>query len=280
MAITFDAGSGNSVTVDQPLHGYQARISMPIEYYRRADGTYGSYDASSTYDRRKCENAVFEMPAATASACDAFFNNVSYGRGENISLILGASASGFFPFGPDKGDIGTFTVRILDYRASEQLHDPWLYWRREIDLQYISGPTPGYSISDTVDDGSLEIGAVSGIQYPQNGYAASTLYMNKEVVTMNGTSYETDPGTSADEYTSTLLISANKGKAGALVNELIGTVRDNNTTFVAPANNYPFGRDKAANGSFTVQPLTAELVVTHNWYDNFSFPWQMRFVSI
>ena len=276
----------NSATIAKPRYGYTSEISMPLTYAARVGTSYGVNDDSSTYDRRMCRDVTFDLDATDMEELSDLLRDDDKGRGSDLTLQLGASASGFFPFGPDKGDKGNFTVRVTRFDQGGQKHRPWKYWAPSLDIALISAPA--YSITDDLDDGSLQVGSVSGIRYPQTGYDVKNHYAVNNIVTLNSTGQEVDMGNNADDYESVFTFSGNGGKIGSLVAYLVGTARGSDAvTFVAPANNYPFGRDKAANGSFTIQFLysrleanRAILSIVHNGFDQFSFQTRMRFVSI
>lgn len=284
MSITLTDGV-NSAAIANPVYGYRSVLSMPISYAPRRGTSYSTFDASNTYDIRKCIGLSFDLDATDMDELADLLRDTDKGRGETLTLQLGTT-SGFFPFGPDKGDTGNFTVRVTSFMPGGQQHSPWKYWRPTLDLVMVTPPV--YSVSDTLDDGPLQIGTVSGLRYPQGGYEVGVTYSVNNLITQDSAGHSLDMGASADEYDSQFTFSGNTGKMGALVAYLVGTARGNdNVTFAAPANNYPFGRDKAANGNFTVQFLYTEiqnnrvvLEMIHDGFDQWSIPMGMRFVSI
>ena len=55
----------------------------------------------------------------------------------------------FFPFGPDKGDVGNFECRILNRMPTGVLDNPWLYFGNEVEMVMVSAPQ--YAIPVPVD---------------------------------------------------------------------------------------------------------------------------------
>lgn len=273
------------IEIPKPRYGYVSEISMPLTFCRHRGSAYGVFDSGAAYDTRACTGVEFDMSEADMTAFAAFLETSAQGRGETITLRLETN-SGFFPFGPDLGDSGDFTVRILRFVPGGQQHAPWKYWRPTIDMQWISGPAPAYGIVDNMADGTVQLGAVTGLRYPQSGYDVAVRYAEQTIVTLGSDAYAVDNGAGGDEYESEFEFTGNQGKMAALVHELITNVRGGTATYIAPANNYPFGRDKASSGSFTVQMLysaresnSAILSIQHERFDNFSFKTNMRFVS-
>jgi len=257
---------------------------MPIAYASRRGEPYGTFDASTTYDMRKCLGASFDLTQSAMDDLADLLRDTDKGRGEDLTLQLGTT-SGFFPFGPDKGDTGDFTVRVTNFTPGGQRHKPWLYWGPTLDMVMVSNPA--YSVSDDMDDGQLQVGTVTGLRYPQAGYRQSIDYAVQNTVTWDSTGHSLDMGANADGYESDCTFSGNTGKMGALVAYLVGTARGNdNVSFVASANNYPFGVDMGGSGSFTVQFLytareddRVKLRMNHVSFDQWTLDTRMRFVS-
>jgi hypothetical protein len=208
------------------------------------------------------------------------------GRGTDLTLQLGGSPSGFFPFGPDKGDIGNFTVRISRFNPGGQRHRPWKYWKPSIDLSLKTAPA--YSVTDNLDDGTLQIGTVDGLRYPQTGFDVRVNYALNNLTTLDGAGHEINMGAAADDYESFYTFSGNTGKMGALINYLIGTARGSDSvSFIPDTDYYPFGIDKPADLAFNVQFIYTELLanravlrVSHDGFDQMSFRCGMRFISL
>jgi hypothetical protein len=275
--ITFSY-NGNSLSVNTPQYGYESIVSMRLRYAERQDGSIGVFDSGNTYDRRKCNNISFLLNNASSSSFSTFFKSALKGRGNDLNLNLGTN-SGFCPFGPDLGDSGIFVVRCLEYDVGGQLHRPWKWFEPKITLQYISGPTPSYTVVDNNKDGNLQLGTVSYIRYPQDGYKVESNYSIVNIVTNNGSVNEIDLGPTADTYTTEINISASKLKMAAIVKYLVTTGRGNNFNIITQANNYPFGIDKSADGTFTVKLLNPDLKIKHSGYDKYYLNLKVQFIS-
>ena len=284
MSITFTEG-GDSATVDNPEYGYQCEIAMAMTYSKRDNKRYGIFDHGFNYDVRMCRGVTFNCTAADMDSLSDLFRDSDKGRGSNVTLSLGTT-SGFFPFGPDFGDSGDFVVRVVNYDPGGQVTRPWKQYRPKMDILYVSGPSPSYSYSDTLDDGGVQLGSVTGLKWPQTGYKTRPEYAVNNVVTRDGTAHEIDDGAYSDNYINAGGWTGNQGKFATLVNHLTVAVRDSNLSLVTPADHYAFGRDQAASGEMLVQPLYSEirpnnavLSVVHDRFDHFTMPISLRFVS-
>lgn len=283
MSITLSDGT-NTATISNPQHGYESSISMPITLQDVSGALYGTNDDGSTYDMRFCRGLSFLLPAAEMELLADLLRDIDKGRGVDLTLSLGATPSGIFPFLPDKGDVGDFVVRVTRFEPGGQKHAPWMYWTPTLDLALITAPA--YSIVDNHADGSVQIGSVTGIRYPQAGYDVDVSYKLHNLITQASAGQAVDLGAVGDTYESSFVFTGNAGKIGSVVNHLVATVRAASVSYIAPANNYAFGRDKAATATHTVQILYSErernrvrLTVRHDGFDHFSMPLKMRFVS-
>lgn len=277
----------NSVTLPAPSFGYRTEVIMPLVYSRRADGSYGIKDLGSSYDRRICKGLRFVLSDAEMASLVTLLGGTANGRGEDLELQLGASATGFFPFGPDKGDMNTFTVRA-EIKEGGLSVIPFKRFEPELILYYLSGPSVAYSITDTVSDGTLQIGTITGIGYPQEGYPAKVGYALTGGYLSGATAEELDLGAGADSYETRPTLYGRYSKMGALVNYLVGTARASNISVTFPSYSYPFGSAKGASGAMTVQPLysriddgaeIASIDLDHYAHNYFSMPFGMRWVS-
>lgn len=133
--VTFTAGA-NSIQVDMPVYGYTCDIVMPIFSQQDSNGAWSFFDPPKSssdatlgyYDYRTLNTAMWRIPAAQQTLLSAFFQDATLGRGEPIVMMLQAN-SGFYPFGPDKGDTGAFTVQLISQEQSGSLENPGIIFR-------------------------------------------------------------------------------------------------------------------------------------------------------
>lgn len=275
--VTFDAGGTHTATVPTPEEGYVTETRMDMAYQERLDGSYGVHDSGATYDRYVLTTSRWVLTEAQIEDLNAIFSDGKWGRGIDVTLSLGATASGFFPFGPVKGDIGDFEVRVIGYKQSGQLLRPWKRWLVEMEILYVSGPTPAYSISDTKNEGGFRIGSVNGLMYPQAAFESETEYAIRHVVTYDGTPYAINAGPNSDSYIAQFVQQCNTGKAGSLADYLVGTARSGQFTVGARDSYYLFGRDQAASGALLVRSLMPTLRMVHVGFDRWEIPMKLRY---
>ncbi len=190
-------------------------------------------------------------------------------RGVTGSIVLDAG-SGFFPFGPDLGDAGTFGARMTRLDPSPPLEEPWLYFRNTV--EFVMTSNPAYGLPAEQDEGDLQIGGITGLRYPPTFPEPSIEYAQTTPLTRDGTPYTLDKQPADDKYETTLPMVLRHNKAAALVNHMVVTVRDNNVTIVDAGNGYLFGRSPGEGASFACQWLNEVLTVKHDGFDQFSFP--------
>lgn len=253
-----------SVTIKQPYFGYSTAIRMDLRYSRTTTG-YKIGD-NSTADVRICEIPTWLLDATDALALSEFFNNVEKGRGNNFTIALGANASGFFPFGPDKGDKNTFTCSLLEFDRKGVQLNPFLQHLNSIKLVYVSGPSAAYTPPTAEAEGSLEIGTVTTLRnvqtFPQVLQEQSII----REVSRGGVVSSVDLGTTGDYVETALDLELRPGNCAALIAYLL-SARGGDITVTTPANTWLFGMPNDYMGTYTTKLLSPELKITH---DNFN----------
>ena len=275
--------NGTSITVKKPLRGYTSIVKMPLYYSRRADGSIGIFDAGTAYDRRVAE-CTFEHDQEDHNKLIGFFTDTTLGRGNNVTLTLG-SGSGWFPFGPDLGDVGDFTIKLIDMQPSGQSMHPYKYWTTGMRFSYISGPSPSYSIPSVTDWGNLQIGTVQNLRYPESTFNTKYNYAIGNYVAMDGNVQSIDLGNDADSYETQFILPGTQSGIANVINYLINTPRNpayktyDNFNVITQINNFIFGEENASSGTYPVQLLSNELVVKHINHDQFELDLKLKLVS-
>lgn len=270
--ITISQGA-SSITVSMPEYPYASTVKMPFHYFEPWAGQYTIWDDGSTYDLRFCD-VTFLLDSDDQNDIQTFFEGA--GRATNVDIALGAG-SGFYPFAPDLGDGNTFTAHPLSVTPSGQLHAPWKWWETRFNFSMVSKPE--YNLPAEIADGSMSIGNVTGVRYPQEGFGLSVNYKAKSVITLGSDAYAIDWGTGADRYETKWKIEGNHTKIAAILNELTAVVRGGTFSIQAAADQYPFGRKKQASGTYVVQLLSPEIKTEHYGHDQFSIELSLNFVS-
>jgi hypothetical protein len=263
----------NSVQIPQPLYGYRVELSMSFKVIAAADGTRTSWDdtAALVPDKRTLIGLNFQCAESVQAYLQAFLNDAAKGRCETIILRLGATPTGFYPFGPDLGDVGDFTCGILRNAPGGVLLEPWLHFPTDLALTLVTAPA--YSLPTVVPQGNFQIGTVTGLSFPQAGFTVSKENNWKTGVTNTGVPYSVDGKTAADRWTSAFANDGNASISGALLAFLKSTSgRGTDITIVAPDKFYMFGVENGAAGTYTTRLLDNKLIITHNRFDEFSIP--------
>lgn len=170
--------------LNPPVYPYTVTIDLAVEKQESKTGKLHFYDHGETYDRRRCN---FKLLLTESEISSLFgFNQFLYQYGweyqyyrDSGALTLeGSSLSGFFPFGPDKGNLGLFTTEIefntSNYAVLSNTHKG-LY---EVNLiAYNYGAYPSYSfVSDSTTLGDSIIGAITNIRTP---HPLNSIELNK-----------------------------------------------------------------------------------------------------
>lgn len=273
--ITFIAGA-NSITVNPPQYGYDVEINLPMQMAVSCDSQYSFFDPPDslgvlgTYDYRVLKNIKWKMPLSQQIAFQEFFRNAIKGRCENITMRMDASRGGFYPAGTDKGDTGDFIVRLTDQAQSGMLHKPWKYFENELEFVIIT--CPSYTLPAQVTEGHFQIGTVSGLRYPQNGFNIDVQKNFSHVVTQSGLPYAIDEGSTSDTWISSFDIEANESKSAALIAFMTGTSGRGSDITITSANTNVFGAEKSTYSIFTTKMIGYPITITHNRKGTFALP--------
>jgi hypothetical protein len=262
-----DAGS-NTVYIPFPLYGYESTITMGMRVSEKlSTGLYRIYDRGVAYDIRTCR-AMFLLNRANAEQLHDLYKDADKSRAYSLTMVL-PSGSGFFPFGPDKGDAGSFQVRIIGLEHYGTSDQPRGWFRTEITM--VAESYPVYSVEDAVADGPIQIGTITGLRWPDSGVQPAYDYAVSTVTTQDGSPYTIDKWSNADAYETSLNLSLNDRGAQRLINHLTGTVRGAQFNILSINNGYMFGIDLTTTGYYYVCRLTDnELRIRHNGINDFA----------
>jgi hypothetical protein len=265
--------------INTPQYGYESEIHLGLRYKEHRGAKWGIFDRGAAYDYRALKTAKLRLTPTEQDDLNNFFLSSSVARGETVSLILGKKHTGFFPFGPDKGDVGTFTCRVLSYVQSGMLLTP--YKQFETDISLVMVTAPGYTIpaQQKTAAGGLKIGTVSHIRYPQRGITPEPIHAISTILANNGAPYSIDNGVLGDAYTTTLDLELNETTAAALLNYLVTSGRGNIIKIMAKDDNYIFGREKNATGSYWSQLIDNVINIKHDRYNSFSMSLKFNLVK-
>jgi hypothetical protein len=252
-----------SLSFPSPDFNYRVDIDLPFDIVETDDMILYSADEGTKYDKRSCTISTV-LTEEQMLDLNRLISNTS--RGANIVLTLPAN-SGFFPFGPDKGDSGSFTVAARITSTGKIQENPFRYFAVQLQLTNI-GSYPSYSLPTQVNEGTFTFGAVSCLRQPIGLFNPEQVYNVSLNLTENSSAEYVDRGALSDGAKTQMRITCNESKAAALLDYIVSTARISDISMVTPPYYYPFGRDHAS--PFTVQLTSNKLSVVHENYDRFS----------
>lgn len=277
--ISFSYGA-ESVEISQPDFGYQTTINLPFEIAELNNGALSIYDPDSSgtevYDIRQC-TAKFFLTATELNNLNAFFTDAAKGRGRDVTMTLN-TGSGFFPFGPDKGDAGAFTVSVIMGKHASQSNAPWKYFEKDFVITN-TGSYPAYSLPAEVSEGSFTIGTISNNRFPLNWFEVDGEYGVVTVLDQGSDSHYTDRGSGGDFWRTGFNMISNQSKAAATINYLVKTARAQGFNIIADSDFYAFGRAKGSNGTYSVRMIQDSIEITHSRFNEFQYSLNLEYIA-
>jgi hypothetical protein len=260
MAYEFTILGADNVTTTSckiPEYGYDVEIHLPIHVAEKHPFGYSMFDAGTAYDYRilSINSILFDVP--NHESLVGYFNDATFGRGENVTFQLGATPTGFFPFGADLGDKGNFVCRVLDFQESGVLYSPYKYVNSQ--WRFVLVSAPAYTLPTEIDQGDLVIDEVSGLMPMQKDVDLEIHRAIRTDLTRDGSPYSVDGvanlkppyargGEVAFHRDITLDLILNKSKAAALLYTIVNSIRTDARTF--QTSNY----NKAIYGALDINP--------------------------
>ena len=154
------------VVLPAPNFGYTVTIQVGMIVQRLGDGSYTFWDNGMLFEKRTLLCEWFLSLADTSSLIEIFRDSAK-GRGEEVEFRLGGTPTGFFPFGPDKGDTNIFKFVPLRINPKASVGHPPDFFNVECEFLN-TGDFPTYTIPAATNEGSLTIGSINNLRYPDN----------------------------------------------------------------------------------------------------------------
>jgi hypothetical protein len=267
-----------TVSIPVPEYGYKSIIDLPFDIDTLDTGVKTVYAYDSTLDKYHCECDVIMTPLDMAAFND-FIKNHSDSRAlNNITMLLNANC-GFFPFTPLHGDSGPFTVGLIVSKSEKIQDNPFQYFKVSIAI-YKQGSFPAYSLPSQINEGSLSIGTVTNIRFPENYFDPTEdngiLYNVDESGSLNFI----DRGKLASSWQTVFPVMAGTGKTAAILNYLINTSRSGVFQLSTQPGHYAFGADKEGAGTnYNVILIQDQIEITHTVFNRFEFPLTIQYQS-
>jgi len=253
----------DSVEINYPVwEGYVSSVVLAIEISETTDG-FDAWDNGITRDYRLCKIDRMLLSETEANNLEVF---LAVHRGVGMSMDIGTD-SNFFPFGPDKGDSGVFTVRLLSREYGS--FDQFKQFDKTIDFVMISAPA--YSLPAVTNQASFQIGTVDGLLYPQTDIVSPRVYGVSHCVSYDGSPYAVD--IRRNIYTTEFTQRCNEGLAAELLAFLTGTNgRTQDISIIAPDDYYLFDIANSASGTYTCRLIQKTIECRQLNYEEFEIP--------
>lgn len=259
--ITFSYGV-DSVSIGYPEWSYVPRVHMAFEVIELSNG-YSLWNNGIGNDYRSCSIDRGILTADEALALDQF---IMSHRGDTVNMNIG-TGSNFFPFMPDKGDTGVFTVKIMDRKFGQ--FDQFNQFSKSVELLMVS--SPDYSLPSVFDQGDFQIGTVDGLMFPQLGIDPSVNYGINHGVTYGGDYNLVDVGNRV--FTTSFIQRCNKGLAAELLSYITGaTGRFQDIQIISPSGYYTFGPTNGSSGTYTGKIIQNVIECRHLDFEEFEIP--------
>lgn len=259
--ITFSHGD-HSAVINPPEWSYLPSVHLAFEIIELSSG-FSLWDNGIANDYRSCSIDRAILTESEAIDIDEFMRTH---RGEVVNMDLGTD-SNFFPFLPDKGDTGVFTVQIMDRKFGQ--FDQFSQFSKSIDILMVTAPA--YTLPSVTEQGDFRIGLVDGLMFPQLGIDPSADYGIQHGVTYGGDYSNVDLGRTV--FTTNFTQRCNKGLAAQLIAYLTGaTGRFQDIQITSPAGYYLYGMENGSSGVYTGKMIQKVIECRHLDFEEFEIP--------
>ncbi len=280
--VQFEDTLANQVEISVPSFVYKTIIEYPFDIQKNDDGSYDSFDhgdGSETYDIRRCA-CRFMLTAAQQSTFNIMMKddnvNTRTGRAYDLTLRMNTS-SGFFPFGPDKGDVGDFDIAMVIKRHGTIGESPFKYFIMDVEMIH-TGTFPAYSLPSEVSEGSFTFGSITNNRFPPGWFEPKVEYAYSATIEQDSTVQWMDRMEQGDSYTTNFEMFSNESKAAAVIDYITRTSREASFTIAAPADFYVWGRD-LGNATFNVKLIQNKIIISHIKHNLFKYAIQLSYES-
>lgn len=260
----FSFVSGTTQIDLEPDYGYQAVINMALDIVEHGSG-FSCNDNGSQYDSRVCKNLIIHADYTNTLALYNFLNDPETGRGNTITMIL-PSGSQFYPFGPDYGDSGDFTVVVTNKKFSGQLDNPFKWYKTELELLMVTHPA--YSLPTLVPEGIFQFGNITGLNCPTIGFEPEYKYGLKTVYNFGQKYSSVD--TKFIKKTTKFTLDCNNSNAAAILSMIASTTRGNSFESNIADVYKSLGISPNVLTNMPLKLTSNVLAVTHKRHDQFS----------
>lgn len=256
-----------SITLPPPEFGYRCEMRRAIDTTETATGIE-LVDNGTAFDTRVCK--IPRILFTAAQVLEAAW--IKENQGEELTLDLGSSHTGFFPFGPDYGDTGLFTVVITARKYTGLLQAPYMHFGLELEITLQGSRSAVVPVG--IDEGDVQIGNVTGLMYPQESINNPYEYgINSQVGAGGFTEHSNN---NYDVYATDFILRCNTSKAAAVAHFFRLYGRAESFTIITGANNYLFGFLRGGSGSYTVKQVDPMITFEHINHEHFNIALRLQ----
>lgn len=260
--------NGLYVDVTIPEFGYTTILNYGFDFQKLNNGYYVAYDyGTGIIDKRRCECNLL-LPETEQKAFDDFILQVATRGKTSIQLDL-LSGSGFFPFGPDKGDVGPFYVTLEVSEPSKIIDNPFRYYESGL-IMYNTGNWPSYSPPTVIKEGDITLGTLLNLRFPEEYFEPTFKNGIHYTLSETGAINVIDKGIPSYSWLSKARYYWNESNTAAFI-QFIETIRTGIFTFITNQYQSPFGSTLKDTNSFNVSIVQDSLEIQHTNYNRFEF---------
>jgi hypothetical protein len=257
------------IEIDPPEFGYRTELRRALDV-AETDVDTELVDNGVENDTRMCKVPRFLFDTAIAGAATRA-QWIIDNQGDELTLDLGTEHTGFFPFGPDYGDVGEFTVVITAKKFTGVLQAPYLHFGLQLEM-VLQGTHDNVPI-DPIDEGILQIGEVTGLMYPQESIDNPYEYGIKSQVGAGGFTEHGNGG--YNKHVSDFILRCNTSKAAALAQWFTLYARWEVFSVLTGANFYLFGVVRG-DGTYQVKQIEPTITIEHVNHEHFNIALRLQ----
>ncbi len=271
---------GIAIGFSKPSYGYSTTIDFPWDIQALDNGKYETFDHGTLYDKRKCSCLIY-LTESEMDSLNSFLSEdnsaISKGRAYDVTLRMNTN-SGFFPFGPDKGDVGDFDVAIKVKVHGRVGDEPFRFFAVELEIHNV-GAWPSYVLPTAKHEGNFTFGTVTECRFPPAWFKPKNRYATFLTIDQGSSSNWIDRGANGDRFETSFDFACDNSKASRVIAYIADSARSNTFTVVPPANAFMFGEDKGDTATYTVRNISNRIKITHSRKTLFTFPIKLSYVS-
>lgn len=257
------------IEIDPPEFGYRTELRRALDVAESDVGTE-LMDNGSENDTRVCKVPRFLFDthiAGAATRAQWIIDN----QGEELTLDLGLTHTGFFPFGPDYGDVGEFTIVITAKKFTGVLQAPYLHFGLQLDM-VLQGTHANVPITE-IDEGNLQIGDIMGLMYPQENIDNPYEYGIKSQIGAAG--YTEHSNNDYNIHVSDFILRCNTSKAAAIAQFFTLYARWEVFNIITDTNFYLFGIVRG-DGTYSVKQIEPVITIEHVNHEHFNIALRLQ----